>query len=347
MYPLKFLPLYKNKVWGGNKIKDLGFDYDPLPNCGELWALSGLEGNESVIDNGYLQESTINEAIEVYMGELLGEKNFDRFGTEFPLLIKLIDANDRLSIQVHPDDTLARQRGMTSGKTEMWYVLQAEKGAEIVDGFSRKVTRDEYQRHLADGTLEELLHIEYPQLGDTFFIPGGRVHAIGSGLLLAEIQQSSDCTYRIYDYNRPDADGRLRELHTAEALDAIDFSPLADGKTHYQPLPNSTVPLAECPYFTTRLIQLTKPMHKDLSSLDSFVVYLCVENLAAIKTLDTIVPIHAGECVLVPAVAESVELFCEGSTTLIEIFIDPNQWKGDSPHHSHDNDWLCTFRPEN
>ncbi|MBP5644735.1 MAG: class I mannose-6-phosphate isomerase, partial [Bacteroidales bacterium] len=192
LYPMKFLPLFKNKVWGGNRIKTLGFDYDPLPNCGELWVLSSVEGNESVIDNGFLADNTVNEAIEIYMGELLGERNYDHFGPQFPLLIKLIDAADRLSIQVHPDDRLAIERGMDNGKTEMWYIIEADKGAEIVDGFAAKTTPEQYQQALADGTFEQLLHIEHPAAGDVLFIPAGRVHAIGRGILLAEIQQSSD-----------------------------------------------------------------------------------------------------------------------------------------------------------
>ncbi len=345
LYPLKFLPLFKQKVWGGNKIKSLGFDYDPLPNCGELWTLSGVEGNESVVENGFLADNHINELIEIYMGELVGEKNYDHFGTEFPLLIKLIDAADRLSIQVHPDDTLARRRGLDNGKTEMWYIIDADKSSEIVDGFEQEVTSDEYRQYLAAGHLERLLHIEHPQPGDTFFIPAGRIHAIGSGILLAEIQQKSDCTYRIYDYNRPDSDGNLRQLHTEEALDAIDFRPTANGKTHYTYRPNSTTPLAQCPYFTTNLLVFDKPLHKDFSSLDSFVAYLCVEGVAAIHSLGTVVPIHAGECVLVPAIADSVDIHPAGKARLLEVYIDPKQWQGESQGHSHDNDWLVEFNP--
>lgn len=343
LYPLKFLPLFKNKVWGGNKIKTLGFDYDPLPNCGELWALSSIQDNESVIANGFLSDNTLNEVLEIYMGELIGERNYERFGNEFPLLIKLIDANDKLSIQVHPDDTLARKRGMENGKTEMWYILEADKGAVLVDGFEKQVTIEEYQQYLALGKLESILHIEKPEAGDMFFIPAGRVHALGSGLLLAEVQQSSDCTYRIYDYNRTDANGNLRELHTAEALDAIDFSEFHDGKTHYNYQENSTVQLAQCPYFTTNLIPLTKPMRKDFRTLDTFVIYFCVEGIVAVKCLDTICPMHAGECVLVPAVAELVELYSEGPAKLLEIYIDPSQYSDDELWHRDDRDWLAQF----
>ena len=340
---MKFMPLYKNKVWGGNKIKELGFDYSPLPNCGELWALSAVKDNESVISNGFLEGNTLNEALEIYMSDLIGEKNYSHFGNEFPLLVKIIDANDKLSIQVHPDNELAHQRGLENGKTEMWYIIEAEEGAEIVDGFESQVTREEYQKFLEMGRLEDILHIERPQNGDTFFIPAGRVHALGKGLLLAEIQQSSDTTYRIYDYNRPDADGKLRQLHTAEALDAIDFRVTKDGLTNYKYQQNSTVRLVECPYFTTSLVAIDKPMRKNFSNLDSFVIYLCTEGVAAVKALDTICPIHAGECVLVPAIADEVELYSEGPAKLLEVYADPEQWNEEDAHHSSDFDWLASF----
>ncbi|MBP5327091.1 MAG: class I mannose-6-phosphate isomerase [Bacteroidales bacterium] len=346
LYPMKFMPLFKNKIWGGNKIATLGFDYKPLSNCGEMWALSAVKDNESVISNGFLKDNTINEALEVYMGDLIGEENYRHFGNDFPLLIKIIDANDKLSIQVHPDDELAHSRGLDNGKTEMWYIMEAEKGAEIVDGFKTDITRDEYEKILSLGKLEEALHIERPEKGDVFFIPAGRIHALGKGLLLAEIQQSSDTTYRIYDYNRLDADGKMRQLHTTEALDAIDFSPAADCRTHYNYKTNSTVELAQCPYFTTNLIALDKAMRKNFAQLDSFVVYLCTEGLAAVKCLDTICPIHAGECVLVPAVADTVELFCEGPAKMLEIYVDPTLWKDKSINHANDFDWVAQFGKE-
>ena len=232
---------------------------------------------------------------------------------------------------------------MENGKTEMWYILETEEGATIVDGFEQEVTPEEYCRFLESGGIERLLHLEYPQPGDMFFIPAGRVHAIGKGILLAEIQQSSDCTYRIYDYDRPDADGNLRELHTAEALEAIDFKPTSDGKTHYSYRENSTTQLVQCPYFSTNLISLTQPMRKDFSHLDSFVLYLCVEGIAAVRSLGTVVPIHMGECVLVPAVAETVELFPEGKSKLLEVYIDPAQWTDTTRSHVHDNDWIAGF----
>jgi mannose-6-phosphate isomerase len=341
LYPLKFLPLYKNVIWGGNRLKDYGFNYDPLPNCGELWALSAVEGRESVIANGFLAENTLNEAIEVYMGDLVGEKVFNRFGTEFPLLVKVIDAAQDLSIQVHPDDELAQRRGMPQGKTEMWYVMQADPGARLISGFRRDTTPEEYTAALHGGHLTDLLHAEEPEAGDVYFIPAGRVHALGKGLMVAEIQQTSDCTYRIYDYDRVDKDGKKRQLHTAEAMDAIDFSGIqGHAHTHYHAHLNETVTVADCPYFTTRLVAFDTPIRKNLEEVDTFVLYFCVEGLAAVKSMETIVPLHAGECALVPAVADSVELFCEGPAKLLEVTIDTTDWN-DAPNE--ENDWVAQF----
>lgn len=341
LYPLKFLPLFKNKVWGGNKIASLGFDYSPLPNCGEMWILSALKDNESVVADGPLAENNLAELLEIYMGDLIGEKNYEHFGNEFPLLVKIIDACDRLSIQVHPDDKLARQREMPAGKSEMWYVMEAEQGAEIIDGFDEVVPRDMIANYAASGLLEKKLHVEHPQQGDVYYLPAGRVHALGKGLLIAEIQQSSDCTYRLYDYNRPDKDGRLRELHIQEALAAIDYSVVKNPRTAYEYRKNETVEIVNTPYFVTNLISLDKPMRKNFSELDSFVVYVCVEGIAAVRTMDMIEPMHAGECVLVPAVAETVELFSQGPAKLLEVYIDPEQYTG--PNRSESNDWLAQF----
>ena len=341
LYPLKFLPLFKNVIWGGNRLKDYGFNYDPLPNCGELWALSSVKDHESVIANGFLAENTLNEAIEIYMGDLVGDKVYNRYGTEFPLLVKMIDAARDLSIQVHPDDELAQRRGMPQGKTEMWYVVEADADAQLISGFRRDTTPEEYTAALQSGHLMDLLHAEHPEAGDVYFIPAGRVHALGKGLLVAEIQQTSDCTYRIYDYDRLDKDGHKRQLHTAEAMDAIDFSGIqGHAHTHYHAHPNESTTIAACPYFITRLIPLDTPIRKNLEDLDTFVIYMCVEGIAAVKSMGTIVPMHAGECVLVPAVADSVELFCEGPAKLLEVTIDTDGWD-DAP--ADENDWVAQF----
>lgn len=327
LYPLKFYPLFKNKIWGGNKImNDLGIDYSPLPNCGEMWILSGVDGNESMVENGFLAENNLNEVLEIYNADLVGEVNYARFGNEFPILIKIIDANDRLSVQVHPDDEHARQQGLDCGKTEMWYVMDAEKDSVIIDGFSKKLTRETYQKALDDGKLLDNLNVEHPQKGDVFFIPGGRVHALGKGLLIAEIQQTSDTTYRIYDWDRTDENGNGRELHTAQALEVLDFSPVKNAKTNYSYTKNATSTLAQCPYFTTNLLAFDKPIKKDFASLDSFVAYCCIEGICAIRTMDKIVPMRAGECILVPAIADIVEIFPEKEAKVLEIYIDNSKF---------------------
>ncbi|MBR5777272.1 MAG: class I mannose-6-phosphate isomerase [Bacteroidales bacterium] len=346
LYPLKFKPLFKDKIWGGDKIQTrLGINYGELPNCGEMWSLSGVEDNETVVENGFLAENNLNEVLEIYMGDLIGERNYERFGNEFPILIKVIDANDKLSIQVHPDDKLAQERGLGNGKTEMWYVMDADNDAEIIDGFSKDITPEYYQKALEVGKLTSCMNIEKPQNGDVFFIPAGRVHALGKGLLIAEIQQTSDTTYRIYDYDRTDSNGNTRELHTQEALAAIDFSATKEPKTNYEYKKNTTVELANCPYFTTNMIALDNPLKKDFTDLDSFVIYFCVEGICAVRTLDTIVPIRAGECVLVPAVATTVEIFPEKDAKVLEIYIEtPENMEYQSK--IHDNDIFVSFDVE-
>ena len=223
LYPLKFQPILKDKIWGGTKLKTIFGKPAQTDKLGESWELSGYEGDESVVENGFLAGNNLTELIEIYMGELIGDKVYEQFGMSFPLLFKLIDANENLSIQVHPGDEVAAERHGSFGKTEMWYVVDADPGAELIIGFTKDCTRDEYVDALENDQVEELLQNVPVKKGDVFFIPAGLVHAIGKGVVVAEIQQSSDITYRIYDYKRVDDHGNERDLHTAEALDVIDF----------------------------------------------------------------------------------------------------------------------------
>ena len=302
LYPLKFTPWYFEKIWGGNRMKSiLNKDYGALPNCGESWELSAVEGNVSEVKNGFLAGNTLSELIEIYMGDLVGDKVFKKYGHEFPLLFKFIDANEDLSIQVHPDDALAKERHNAYGKTEMWYVVHAEKDARINSGFSRTVTPDEYTRLLEEGRLTEILHYDRVEPGDVFFIPAGRVHAIGKGVLLAEIQQTSDVTYRIFDYNRKDAQGNLRELHNDLALDAIDFTHSDEYKTKYTVEKNDSSPIVSCDYFTTNLLVFTTRLEKDYYSLDSFVVYMNLGGRFKIEYEEGEEIVEMGETVLIPA----------------------------------------------
>ncbi|MCD4684274.1 MAG: class I mannose-6-phosphate isomerase, partial [Bacteroidales bacterium] len=320
LYPLIFKPIFKEKIWGGQKIKTvLGKDFSPLPNCGEVWVLSGVENNQTVIENGFLVGNDLNEIVEVYMGDLLGDKIFQRFGNEFPILIKFIDANDWLSIQVHPDDGLAWKRHNSLGKTEMWYIFDAEKDAELISGFSTKLDKESYQKHLENKTLKSVMNFEKVKNGDVYYMPAGRVHALGPGILLAEIQQTSDVTYRIYDWDRIDEAGMMRDLHTEEALDALDFQVYDNYKTNYDPQLNKTVKLVESPYFTTNLIHLSKPIKKDYSELDSFVIYVCAEGKFELKNDDQKYSITKGEALLLPAILDQVEIYPSPETKILEV----------------------------
>ena len=308
LYPLKFNPIFLEKIWGGNRIKTvLGKDYD-LPNCGESWELSAVEGNVSVVRNGFLKGNNLTELVEVYMGDLVGDKVYKKFGIEFPLLFKFIDADDDLSIQVHPGDELAAQRHNAYGKTEMWYVIHAEKGALINSGLNREVTREEYVEFLENGKLTEILCFEETFPGDVFFIPAGRIHAIGKGILLAEIQQTSDVTYRIYDYERRDKEGKIRELHNDLALDAIQFTYLDQCKTKYEAEINKSSEIVSCPWFTTNMLRFNQKMEKDYHQLDSFVVYMNLKGRFSIEFETGKEVVEMGETVLIPASLETFTL---------------------------------------
>jgi mannose-6-phosphate isomerase len=322
LYPLKFDPICLEKIWGGNRLKTLlGKKYNSK-NCGESWEISGVEGNISVVANGFLKGNDLSELIEIYMGELVGDKVYEQFGTEFPLLIKFIDAQDDLSIQVHPNDELSKERHNAFGKTEMWYVVDVAEGALINSGFNQTVDREKYIEYLENGKLTDLLKYDEAKVGDVFFIPAGRVHAIGKGSLVAEIQQTSDVTYRIFDYNRKDDKGNLRELHTDLALDAIDFSYLDDYKTKYIAELNKPTEIVSCRYFTTNILEFDKPIEKDYNNLDSFVIYINLEGNFIIETEEGTDQVAKGETILIPASIEFVKLNPQnGKVKLLEVYI--------------------------
>lgn len=326
LYPLKFKPVLKDKIWGGNKIKTvLGIDFSPLPNCGEAWVVSGVEDNPTVVSNGFLEDNELNELVEIYMGDLSGDSVYNRFGNEFPILVKFIDAADYLSIQVHPDDELAAARGVGNGKTEMWYIMSADEGAELITGFKRDTTKEEYLSHLENKQLPELLNREKVKAGDVFYMPAGRVHALGPGILLAEIQQTSDTTYRIYDWDRVDDKGKSRDLHTEEALDAIDFKSHDDYKSKYTEVKNASSNMVTSPYFTTNIIVLDKALAKDYSELDSFVIYICVEGKITLVhdgEEEKQVTLSRGEAALIPAVIDRIDLIPSSLSKVLEVFIN-------------------------
>ncbi len=323
LYPLKFTPIYMDKIWGGNKIKTLlNKDFGNLPNCGESWEISACEGHISVVSNGDLAGNSLEELIEVYMGDLVGDQVFENFGIEFPLLIKFIDATDDLSIQVHPGDEMSMERHSAAGKTEMWYVLQADQGSKLQSGFNQPVDQEKYLEKLGQLELTEILNFEEVTAGDVFFIPAGRIHAIGKGILLTEIQQTSDITYRIYDYDRRDAKGNPRELHTELVLDAIDWELHPEYKTKYLPKINESVGLAKCKYFTTNLLELNQPIEKDYNKLDSFVIYIGLEGELHIDTDSGSETLQKGETILIPASIENVQLKPLSATAkVLEVYI--------------------------
>ena len=321
LYLLKFKPILKTVVWGGSMIlpfKGLDRPADGSgDHIGESWELSGVKGNESVVADGPLAGRTITELARTYGAQLLGEKVFAATGEEFPLLIKFIDAQGDLSVQVHPDDALAaRRHNGSKGKTEMWYVVDAAPGAHLLSGLSAPLDPDSYVRRVEDGSIMDVLQRYEVQPGDVFFLPAGRIHAIGAGCFIAEIQQTSDITYRIYDYNRPGLDGKPRQLHTELAKDAIDYRVLPDYRTHYEETPNRENEVVKCPYFTTSLLQLDQALTVPVKARDSFLVVLCTGGEGSVSIEgepDSKVSLHRGETLLVPACAENVTFAPEAS----------------------------------
>jgi mannose-6-phosphate isomerase len=324
IYPLRFKPIYKKLIWGGEKLREEYGKTDAPEKTGESWEISCVEDNISVVANGFLEGNTIEEVIEVYMGDVVGDWIFERFGTFFPILTKFIHSNDYLSIQVHPGDDYAMEHHGENGKTEMWYILESEKDARLIVGFNREMNRQEFLERLQEGTLVETMNFEPVEKGDVLFMPTGRVHALGPGIVLAEIQQTSDMTYRIYDWDRKDANGKGRELHIDHALDVMDFTRHENYKTGYTPVLNATTTLADCPYFTTRYMKFDQPVDKDFNLIDSFVIYMCMEG-----RVDLYYPgggaetLRKGDTILVPAALKELFLVPQETTTLLEIFMKP------------------------
>lgn len=323
LYPLKFKPIVKQTIWGGEKLTYKSEDPNVKSGIGESWEISGVQDNVSVVSEGPLADNTLQELTEVYMGDLVGDKIYEQFGVEFPLLIKYIDACDDLSIQVHPNDAVAKERHNAYGKTEMWYVVDADPTAQLLMGFNKDTDKSEYLTKLHDNTLPEILNAEKVKKGDCFFIPAGTVHAIGKGCFIAEIQQTSDITYRIYDYDRRDKNGNPRELHTELATDVIHFEEQKEHGVHYHRHENHTEELVECKYFTTNYLKFDKEIEKDYIALDSFVIYMCLEgNFSVVYDTDKFVKVKKGETVLVPACFKNIFLIPEKEAALLEVYID-------------------------
>ena len=319
LYPLKFKPILKEKIWGGNKLQQLlDKDQGDLKNCGESWELSGVPGDVSIVAEGPLTGQSLNELMAIYTSELMGEHVYTQFASSFPLLIKFIDANQDLSIQVHPDDALAMERHNSFGKTEMWYVVQADEGAELISGFNKTTSEEEFKQVFEAGQITSLLNSEHVEADDTFFLPAGRIHTIGQGMVIAEIQQSSDVTYRIYDFDRVDDKGNARDLHIEEAYEAMDYNFYDDYKTSYNHQ-DQDVNLASCNYFSTNRVIINAKEHRDYGQIDSFVVLMILEGHGNLYFDAGRLPIKKGDTILVPACLSGIEIEAAATVKLLEV----------------------------
>lgn len=316
---IKFRPILKQVLWGGNKIipfKQLDADMEQV---GESWEVSGVKDNESIVANGQYEGMKLNDLVALLKGDLVGKENYERFGNEFPLLIKFIDASKQLSIQVHPNDEQAKAKGLKRGKTEMWYVMESAPNATLLSGLKRAITPEEYKAMVENDTITDALCEYRVGEGDVFYLPAGRIHSIGPGTFLAEIQETSDVTYRIYDFKRKDKDGNYRQLHTEAAAECIDYSVENDYRTKYEARKNEGVELAQCAHFTTSVYDLDEPMLLDYSELDSFVVLIALSGECTLSTGDTETQLRAGETVLLPATTQTLNV--SGTVKFLETFV--------------------------
>ena len=320
MKPIKFEPLLKSTLWGGDKIIPFKHLDVQQQNVGESWEISGVKDNETIVADGPDKGLSLNELVAKYKEQLLGEENYELCGNEFPLLIKFIDARQQLSIQVHPTDEIAKKQGKPRGKTEMWYIMDSDKDAKLRSGLAKEITPEQYKEMVENDTITDAIAEYDVKEGDCFFLPAGRIHSIGAGCFLAEIQQTSDVTYRIYDFKRKDKDGNYRELHTKEAAESINYTVEKNYRTDYTPRKNEGVELVNCPYFHTAVYDLTEPMMLDYSELDSFVILICtkgegqiVDNEGNEETL------KAGTSLLIPATTKDLKVY--GELTFLETYV--------------------------
>ena len=319
LYPLKFQPILKDKIWGGQKLQQILNKPTSSTEAGESWEISDVEGDTSVVSNGTMAGTSLKSLMELHTTDLLGHKNFQQFGTKFPLLIKFIDAKSDLSVQLHPNDTLAKARHNSFGKTEMWYVVQADPDSNLIVGFNQPMTKELYLKHLEAKTLEGILNFDKVEAGDTYFIEVGRIHAIGAGVLLAEIQQTSDVTYRVYDWDRVDSKGNHRELHNDIALEAFDFDMPDNYRVNYSRDAQTSTELVSCPYFTTNVLEVKTSLLVE-NNHDSFMIYMCVEGSAIVKIEGHQTEFSKGETVLIPAGIKSFSISANHAK-LLEVYI--------------------------
>ncbi|MBE7634899.1 type I phosphomannose isomerase catalytic subunit [Tenacibaculum finnmarkense] len=317
---LRFEPILKSKIWGGQKLKTVLHKKANKKDVGESWEISDVEQDISIVSNAALKGRSLKSLIQEFKEQIVGEKVYLIFGDKFPLLIKFIDAKKTLSLQVHPNDVLAQKRHNSLGKTEMWYIVDADKKAKIIIGFSEETDKKSFLKTVENNDELALLNIDYVKKGDTFLVPSGRVHAIGKGVLLAEIQETSDVTYRISDWGRKDSNGKLRDLHLNLALDAIDYSAKSNYKAEYLKRKNNPSTIVDCKYFTTNYLHLTKNLILNNDDKDSFVIYMCVEGTVFFEYKKQQEKLRLGETILVPACIKNVTAITENAK-LLEVYI--------------------------
>lgn len=315
----KFEPLLKQTLWGGDKIIPFKHLNTKMEQVGESWEISGVKDFETIVANGPDKGKSLNQLVSEMKDQLVGKENYERFGDEFPLLVKFIDAHQDLSIQVHPSDEVAHRQGKSHGKTEMWYALPSTPGAMLYNGLKQQITPEQYKQMVENDTITDALARYEVHEGDVFFIPAGRIHTIGAGCFVAEIQQTSDVTYRIYDFKRKDKNGNYRELHTQLAAESIDYTVLDNYRAEYVPLKNEGVQVATCPYFTTAVYDLTEPMTLDYSELDSFVIFIAVKGEGRLICNGEEMPFQMGDTVLFPATTNEVRV--EGEVKFLETYV--------------------------
>ena len=322
LYPIKFKPILKRKIWGGIKLREQLKKDTTHDDIGESWELSSVDGFVSEVINGELKGKDINSLIKEFKEDLIGKVVYENFGNEFPLLFKFIDANDDLSIQLHPNDILAKKRHNSFGKTEMWYVLKADEKAKLYAGFNQDLNKETYLKFFNEGRVLETIYVDEVKKGDAFFIDVGTIHAIGKGILIAEIQQTSNITYRIYDWDRVDSEGNGRELHTDLAIEAFDFTKKGSCLLNYDTKIGVPNKIYSCKYFTTNKLNVFKNLERNIKSIDSFVVYMCVEGKGSISIGEKKEEIKKGETLLIPALTEVINISSEKSIELLEVYID-------------------------
>ena len=320
MKPLKFNALLKQTLWGGDKIIPFKHLSDKLENVGESWEISGVKGNETLVAEGEFAGQSLNDVVIALKADLVGKANYERFGNEFPLLIKFIDARQDLSIQVHPTDEIAQKQGKDRGKTEMWYIMDSDPDAKLYSGLKKEITPEQYKEMVENDTICDALAQYAVKEGDCFFLPAGRIHAIGTGCFLAEIQQTSDVSYRIYDFKRKDKDGNYRQLHTKEAAECINYTVENNYRTEYVPVKNQGIALVSCPYFSTAVYDLDEPMTLDYSELDSFVILIGMKGSGTVTDGEgNTLTLNAGESMLVPATTQTLKV--EGTVKFLETYV--------------------------